>query len=656
MKPKYIEFNGKHPAKSKEERIYTDKPRKNWNSYGASYSSEFFKLDIDDYNHKTGELEEPIHGKPRSEAIIAILDSLGIRYNGIRTEHGKHLFFRVPVEIQKKNKINWYCPLGVKCEWKFPDSDDHIPLRINGVERQFFKGSITNEYIDELPPFLYPLQKSKEKPFRLVFPKGDRTDDLGGYVFHLVNNGLTAEQAFQTIELMNKYIFEVPIPEDTLKSQTLNESTLKKATDQQQDKAEKSILHSDLAKEIIENFGIITVNGDFYSYENGVYKPFSDGRITNYLTVCHPKLNSNYEREVIRHIKGQTYTEYPEDDGRVNVKNGILNFSPDGTVELLPHTEEHISFKQFNAVYNSAIQSKKLDDTLLQWFNGSSKQIELFDQMMGYLLMNHVRYQKVFFFVGAPSTGKSTLLKLITHFCGSENVSALQLDDLGKPFGLAPLVNKVANIFSDIRKTKVLSSETFKMLSDGGQLTINQKYRQPFNYVFTGKMLFGMNNYPDFSEDFDGIERRIVIFEFKHVFQKSDPQFDSAIITALISDDCMSALLNHAIRGYKTLIENDGFITTEESENALSDFVSENDNVIRWLREEDITEDYLLREPIKAVGSFEGLYPQYEAFCINAGENPKAQKDFSRTICNKYGFITKPKRFNGDKSSIFLKK
>ncbi|MCD7847539.1 MAG: phage/plasmid primase, P4 family [Oscillospiraceae bacterium] len=656
MEPKYIRFlGGKYPGVKKEDRVYTDNPQSDWNSYGASYSSEFFKLDIDDYSHKTGELEEPIHGKPRSEAIVAILDSLGIRYNGIATEHGKHLFFRVPAVLEKKNKTDWYCPLGVKCEWKFPDSDDHIPLKINGVERQFFKGSITDEDIDELPPFLYPLQGYRHKPFDLDFPEGDRTQKLGAYLFYLVNKGFTAEQAFQAIDLMNAYIFEVPIPENLLKSQILNESTLKKAMDQQQDKAEKSILHSDLAKEIIERFGIITVNGDFYAYENGVYKPFSDGRITNYLTVYHPKLNSNYEREVIRHIKGLTYTEYPKDDGTVNVKNGILNFSPDGTVELLPHTDEHISFRQFNAVYNPAIQSKKLDDTLLQWFNGSSKQIELFDQLMGYLLMNHVRYQKVFFFVGAPSTGKSTLLKLITHFCGSENVSALQLDDLGKPFGLAPLVNKVANIFSDIRKTKVLSSETFKMLSDGGQLTINQKYRQPFNYVFTGKLLFGMNNYPDFSQDFDGIERRIVIFEFKHVFQKNDPQFDSAIITALTSADCMSALLNHAIRGYKTLIQNDGFITTEESENALSDFVSENDNVIRWLREAEITEDYLLREPIKMDG-YKGLYPQYTAFCISAGEEAKAQKDFSKLICNKYGFVTRTKRINGQRPQVFLKK
>lgn len=102
MKPKYIMFNGKHPAAKKEERQYTDRPRKNWNGYGVSYSSEYLKLDIDDFNHKTGELEESIHGNPKSAAVVSMLDSMGIRYNGIATEHGKHLFFRVPEGMEKR--------------------------------------------------------------------------------------------------------------------------------------------------------------------------------------------------------------------------------------------------------------------------------------------------------------------------------------------------------------------------------------------------------------------------------------------------------------------------------------------------------------------------------------------------------------------------
>lgn len=259
MKPKYVEFNGKHPAATKEKRQYSDKPRKNWISYGASYSPEFLKVDIDDFSHKTGEIEEPIHGKPRSDAIVAILDSLGIRYNGIATEHGKHLFFRVPEWMEQKNRgPRWICPLGIKCEWKFPASDDHIPLKINGVERKFFKGSITNEDIDELPPFLYPLQMDNTK-FKVEFPEGERTQKLGAYLFHLVNKGFTGDQAFQIVRVMNGYVFENPIPDKTLEAEILNESTLKKLQE-----AEKTIQRKEVSPETFKR--LLTEKGMFIQY------------------------------------------------------------------------------------------------------------------------------------------------------------------------------------------------------------------------------------------------------------------------------------------------------------------------------------------------------------------------------------------------------
>ena len=655
MNPKFIEFNGKHPAAPKDKRVYYDHPQKGWKSYGASYRFGIVKWDIDDYDHKTGELIEAIRGKSRSDAVIALLDFLKIPYNAIQTEHGKQIFLLAPSDMERKHKINWYCALGIKAEWKFPESDDHIPLMINGVERKFIRGSITNTNVSELPIYLRPLQKSRNKPFDLDFPKGNRTQKLGAYVFYLVSKGFTAEQAFETIRLMNQFVFEEPIPEDTLNAQVLNESTLKKAQEQQQTREGKNLSQSDLAKEIIERFNLITVNGDFYSYERGVYKPFSGGKITQYLTENYPNANSNTEREIIRHISGLTYTEVPDDDGSVNVKNGILKFDPSGIAIFCPHSLDHISFKQFNALYDPTAQSKLLDDTLNLWFENSSKQIELFEQLLGYLLMNHVNYQKIFFFIGAPSTGKTTLLKLVTEFCGKDNVSAIQLDDMNRPFGLAPIVNKVANIFSDIRKTKVLKSDVFKMLADGSPIQINRKFKQEFTYCFTGKMLFGMNSYPDFSQDFDGIERRLVIFEFKHVFQKDDPQYDPAILDKLLSDESMSALLNKAIRGYSSLIHSNGFITTDESDRALEDFVSDNDNVLKWLRDNEIDEERLLNEPINLDYST-GLYSSYKEFCFSIGEEPKAQKDFSRTICNRYGWKTATKRFNGKRPQFFKQK
>ena len=76
--------------------------------------------------------------------------------------------------------------MGIRAEWRFPESGDVIPLVINGISRTFFRGNITNTEIDELPPFLYPLQKSKAKPIDLEFRNGNIRNRLLSYMFATV--------------------------------------------------------------------------------------------------------------------------------------------------------------------------------------------------------------------------------------------------------------------------------------------------------------------------------------------------------------------------------------------------------------------------------------------------------------------------------------
>ena len=86
----------------------------------------------------------------------------------------------------------------------------------------------------------------------------------------------------------------------------------------------------------------------------------------------------------------------------------------------------------------------------------------------------------------------------------------------------------------------------------------------------------------------------------------------------------------------------------------MEDFVSDNDNVVKWLHESEIDTDWLFNEPINL--DCGGSYPTYREFCYSIGEEPKEQKDFSRTICNRYGWRTDRKRFNGVRSQYFIKK
>ena len=122
MKWDYIEFNGKHPKATKENRVYSASPDPSWVDYGVRYPEGYLKVDIDDRDHKTGALEDPIKGKPRSAAVVELLQALDIHFTGIQTDHGVHLIFKAPdpEHLARKNKQNWISLINVKMEWKFP--------------------------------------------------------------------------------------------------------------------------------------------------------------------------------------------------------------------------------------------------------------------------------------------------------------------------------------------------------------------------------------------------------------------------------------------------------------------------------------------------------------------------------------------------------
>ena len=258
MMPKYIEFSGNHPAE--KDRQYFDSPQQNWSSYGAVYDKEYLKVEITDYDKTTGEPIEPIRGKAQSDVVIAILDFLKIRYNGIKTENGKQLFFRKPEKLGRTNKVNWYSPLVIRADWRFPENGDTIPLRINGIQRTFFKGSIINTEIDELPPFLYPLQKSKTKPLDLEFRNGNIRNRLQSYLFALVKRGFVPEQAFLIVRRLNNNILSTPVTEKILEREVLNEEIFKKLQDINSEATKKEVSPETFRNFILETGMFITYN------------------------------------------------------------------------------------------------------------------------------------------------------------------------------------------------------------------------------------------------------------------------------------------------------------------------------------------------------------------------------------------------------------
>lgn len=224
----YIRMDGKKPIETTENRIIYQKPPQG--DYAAQYHDDIVQIDIDDYDHKTAVIEEPIHGKPRSDTVLEILDHYHLNFNCIETDYGRHFIFRKPNDFTiDKNRVNWYCPLGVKIEAKVNGIREI--MRIRGKDRTFIRGGFDNDNVDPLPAFLWPVQSKKDKPFNMVFNAGVRNDRLSGYAFYLSNCGLSSEQVVDSIRAMNEFVLEEPLPDseiDTiLRPETIEKLRLK---------------------------------------------------------------------------------------------------------------------------------------------------------------------------------------------------------------------------------------------------------------------------------------------------------------------------------------------------------------------------------------------------------------------------------------------
>ena len=232
----YWKSKGKRPIGYEKDRTLYYKPPKG--DYVASYIDNLIvRVDIDDYDHKTGELVNPINGEPRSESIIKYLNDNGYEYILIRTENGVHIIMLKPKGFEiPKNRINWYCALGINIEVHV--NNVHEPIVVNGNKRKIEKGDIENAHIDELPSGLFPVQAYKQSKFNMNFDSGDRNNQISKYAFFLGHSGLSIKEIKECIFSMNKYVLEEPLEHDEidtiLRPETMDkietEVRLKKAT------------------------------------------------------------------------------------------------------------------------------------------------------------------------------------------------------------------------------------------------------------------------------------------------------------------------------------------------------------------------------------------------------------------------------------------
>lgn len=404
--------------------------------------------------------------------------------------------------------------------------------------------------------------------------------------------------------------------------------------------------HDRFATFLVSEEHILKINSQLHIYSNveGIYSsnPLAiEGAMIKHL----PELTKAKRNETLHYLELITKEVRPsyEDFNLLAFKNGVYNLNDNSFKD---HSPEHIITNCIPWEYNPDAYFK-LTDTTLNNISCQDLQIRsLLEELIGYTFYRRSEMGKAFILTGDKLNGKSTFLDMVTTLIGANNISALDLKELGERFKTAELFGKMANIGDDIGDEFIADPSIFKKLVTGERVNAEKKGKDPFDFNNYAKLLFSANNIPRVKDKTGAVQRRLLIIPFNAKFSPDDPDYKPHIKYELRSKESMEYLLLLGIKGLQRVLSNRGFTKSCKVEKELKEYEKTNNPIIGFY------EDYeteIQHEPTAEV------YKKYLEYCIHNNFQPLSHIEFSRQINKRFDYKTIDKKINGKKYRIFEK-
>jgi putative DNA primase/helicase len=209
-------------------------------------------------------------------------------------------------------------------------------------------------------------------------------------------------------------------------------------------------------------------------------------------------------REDTPFIAGEPVSQF------MNFRNGMVDWQ---TGDVLEHHEDYLSTIQFPVNWNPEAVCPTFDRFLGDVMH--QDYVDLAWEMIGYLMFSGNPIQVAFLLYGAGGNGKGTLIRVIEHILGKDNISNEPLDRLNSDrFSSVNLFGKIANIAGDIDATYQESTANFKRLTGEDTVPAEYKFGDRFRFENWAVPLFSANKIPGSSDVTEGYLRRWVVLHF----------------------------------------------------------------------------------------------------------------------------------------------
>lgn len=591
--------------------------------YAGILAAETILIDVDDFE--------------ASEILFKVVKEYALTCRVYRTSRGKHFLFKnsgVPT-----NKTGCKLAIGLTADIKIGIRNSYEVLKYDNQNREILYDTAENEEAQQLPRWLFPVKSKMEF---LNMETGDgRNQGLFNYILTLQSNDFSVEEARETIRIINKFVLKVPLSDDEIET-VLRDDAFKKPVFFMG----STFLFDKFATFLKNNNHIIKINNQLHIYKNGIYIS-GMAEIEAEMIQHIPGLNRAKRTEVLAYLDILIReNSKAEDANLIAFENGLYNIVDDSFVEFTP---EHIITNKIRWKYNPEAYSELADKTLNKIACNDPQIRALLEEAIGYCFYRRNELGKAFILTGDKSNGKSTFLSMVQCLLGDENISSLDLKELGDRFKTAEMFGKLANIGDDIGDEFIANPAIFKKLVTGERVSAERKGQNPFEFNNYSKLLFSANNIPRIKDKTGAVQRRLTIIPFDARFSADDPDFNPYIKHLLKTDEVMEYLINLGIAGLKRVLLNRKFTGSTKVQKAMDEYEENNNPIIGFFRECEDEEFQIENEPTNVV------YKRYQEYCLANSLQPMSNIEFSKQVNRILNMRVENKWLNGKKHRIFIK-
>lgn len=591
--------------------------------YAGILAAETILIDVDDFE--------------ASEILFKVVKEYALTCRVYRTSRGKHFLFKnsgVPA-----NKTGCKLAIGLTADIKIGTRNSYEVLKYDNQNREILYDTAENEEAQQLPRWLFPVKSKMEF---LNMETGDgRNQGLFNYILTLQSNDFSVEEARETIRIINKFVLKVPLSDDEIET-VLRDDAFKKPVFFMG----STFLFDKFATFLKNNNHIIKINNQLHIYKNGIYIS-GLAEIEAEMIQHIPGLNRAKRTEVLAYLDILIReNSKAEDANLIAFENGLYNIVDDSFVEFTP---EHIITNKIRWKYNPEAYSELADKTLNKIACNDPQIRALLEEAIGYCFYRRNELGKAFILTGDKSNGKSTFLSMVQCLLGDENISSLDLKELGDRFKTAEMFGKLANIGDDIGDEFIANPAIFKKLVTGERVSAERKGQNPFEFNNYSKLLFSANNIPRIKDKTGAVQRRLTIIPFDARFSADDPDFNPYIKHLLKTDEVMEYLINLGIAGLKRVLLNRKFTGSTKVQKAMDEYEENNNPIIGFFRECEDEEFQIENEPTNV------FYKRYQEYCLANSLQPMSNIEFSKQVNRILNMRVENKWLNGKKHRIFIK-